>query len=147
MPEKLMAAFIGLMLLACGLQDIYRKKIGLWLVIAGGAMISICIPFCDSMSLYSRTGGVAVGGVVILISLTTRGKIGLGDGLLLCATGLGLGFWGNLELFSIALLLATIISILLLILRLADRKKAIPFVPFLFIAYVFLLIVNLKGVA
>lgn len=147
MPEKLMAAFIGLMLLTCGLQDIHRKKIGLWLVIAGGAMISICIPFCNSMSIYARAGGVAVGAVVILISLATRGKIGLGDGILLCATGLGLGFWDNLELFSIALLLAAIISILLLILRLADRKKAIPFAPFLFIGYVFLLIANLKGAA
>lgn len=147
MPDKIMDTVIGLMLLGCGLQDIYRKKIGLWLVIAGGALISICIPFCDSVSLYSRAGGVAVGAVVILISLATRGKIGFGDGLLLCATGLGLGFWGNLELFSIALLLAAIISILLLIFRLADRKKAIPFVPFLFSGYIFLFIANLKGAA
>ena len=60
----------------------------------------------------------------------------MGDGMLLCITGLGLGFWSNLELFAIALILAAIVSIFLLMLRLADRKKSIPFIPFLLIGYV-----------
>lgn len=81
---------------------------------------------------------------MIVISKITGGKIGMGDGILLCITGMGLGFWGNLELFGIALFFAAVVSILLLIFRLADRKKSIPFVPFLFFGYVFLLIVG-KG--
>jgi leader peptidase (prepilin peptidase)/N-methyltransferase len=71
--------------------------------------------------------------------MASDGKIGIGDGVLLCATGLGLGFWSNLELFAIALLLAAVISIVLLTFRLADRKKSIPFVPFLLLGYVFVM--------
>jgi leader peptidase (prepilin peptidase)/N-methyltransferase len=145
MVETILNIIMGVMLLACGIQDALHKKILLWLIIAGSILISICIPFCSEVSFLDRIGGCAVGATVIIISLGTKGKIGLGDGILLCATGLGLGFWGNLELFAIALMLAAIVSIVLLILRLADRKKSIPFVPFLFAGYLFLLIVNMKG--
>jgi leader peptidase (prepilin peptidase)/N-methyltransferase len=89
--------------------------------------------------LWNRLGGAAIGGFVILTSMITSGKIGLGDGILLCITGLGLGFWGNLELFCLALSLAAGLSIMLLIFRLADRKKSIPFVPFLFVGYLILI--------
>jgi leader peptidase (prepilin peptidase)/N-methyltransferase len=78
---------------------------------------------------------------VIFISRITGGKIGMGDGLLLCVTGLGLGFWGNMELFAYALFAAAAVSVILLILRLADRKKSIPFVPFLLLSYLFLTVV------
>jgi leader peptidase (prepilin peptidase)/N-methyltransferase len=89
-----------------------------------------------------RLGGLALGLGVILLSKATGGKIGLGDGILLCVTGLGLGFWTNAELFGIALSLAASVSVVLLIMRRADRKKSIPFVPFLLTGYVILLVIS-----
>ena len=137
MVETTIKVVIGAMLLICGVQDALKKKIFLWFILIGSLLIGICIPFCNTISIFNRISGVAVGICVIMISLATRGKIGMGDGMLLCASGLGLGFWGNLELFAIALLIAAVVSIALLIFRLADRKKSIPFVPFLFLGYVF----------
>ena len=64
----------------------------------------------------------------------------MGDGLILSVTGLGLGFWNNLELFALALFAAALVSIVLLITRLANRKTSIPFVPFLFLGYLLHLI-------
>ncbi|HWT74742.1 MAG TPA: prepilin peptidase [Mobilitalea sp.] len=142
MAETAMQIILGAMLLICGIQDARKKKISVWIIAAGTILVGGCLPFIHHILLIDRIGGVAVGVLIIMTSLITGGKIGLGDGILLCVTGLGLGFWGNLELFAIALLLAAIVSIGLLILRLADRKKSIPFVPFMLLGYVFLIVAN-----
>lgn len=139
MPDNFIKVVLVVLLLICGVQDIRKKKIFLWMILMGAVLIGICLPFCHTYSIFDRIGGAAVGISVVIISIATAGKIGMGDALLLCVTGLGLGFWGNLELFAIALLLASIISIVLLIIRLADRKKCIPFVPFLLVSYMFLI--------
>lgn len=135
---------LGLLML-CSIQDLRTKKIGLWILILGGVMLCAAIPFQNTIALYDRIAGAAVGVTVILISLATGGKIGIGDGLLLCISGLGLGFWSNLELFALALFLAAIVSIALMTARLADRKKSIPFVPFLLTGYIFIITSNLSG--
>ena len=137
MAELSIQWVLMIMIGICGIQDMLKKKRYLWLVIFGALFIIVCIPFCQSYGLLDRLAGFSIGAVIIVVSIATSGKIGLGDGILLCLTGVGLGFWSNLELFAIALTFAAIISIGLLTFRLADRKKAIPFVPFLFIAYLF----------
>lgn len=139
MAENIIKLIIAAMLLYCGIQDTLKKKISLWVLITAAVLTGICIPFCSIASVPDRIGGTVIGITVIIISIATVGKIGMGDGLLLCITGLGLGFWANLELFAIALFLAALVSIFLLIARLADRKKSIPFVPFLLIGYAFLI--------
>ncbi|NLK28225.1 MAG: hypothetical protein GX306_07775 [Clostridiales bacterium] len=136
MVETAINGILGALLLLCGIQDLRKKRLYLWLVLVGAILIGICIPFSDSLTWFNRMGGATIGIVVILISLATGGKIGMGDGILLCVTGIGLGFWTNLELFALALLGAAIVSIVLLIFRLADRKKSIPFVPFLLISFI-----------
>lgn len=145
MADISMKVVMGVVLLLCGVQDAFKKKIYLWIILTGALLVSICIPFCHTVSIPDRIGGLIIGAMVILISVVTSGKIGLGDGMLLCVTGLGLGFWGNLELFALALFLAAVLSIILLVLRLADRKKSIPFVPFLLLSYLFLIVANMKA--
>ncbi len=140
MAEISIKIFIMIMLFFCGIQDLLKKKVLLWVVLAGAVLIATAIPFCNAISLFDRFGGFLIGISVIVIGIATKGKIGLGDGLLLCVTGIGLGFWGNLELFAIALFLAAILSIILLVSRLADRKKSIPFVPFLLVSFIILII-------
>lgn len=136
MVDVIINSVTGTMLLVCGLQDIKMKKFYSWLIILGGILIGACLPFSSAITIADRLWGSSVGLGVILISLITRGKIGMGDGLILCITGISLGFWNNLELFLIALLLSAIFSIILLATKRVDRKKAIPFVPFIFIAFV-----------
>lgn len=140
MAESTMTISMGLLLLFCGIQDTVKKKVYLWIIILGAFIVIACLPFCYSISIADRMCGLALGLSVVVLSKATGGKIGMGDGMLLCITGLGLGFWSNLELFAIALILAAIVSIFLLMLRLADRKKSIPFIPFLLIGYVTLML-------
>ena len=133
-----MKGIMGVMLLLCSIQDAFQKKICIWIVAIGGILTGICIIFYKTNTILDSLGGIFVGVGVVLISKGTGGKIGMGDGLLLCITGMGLGLWGNIELFAYALLAAAIVSIFLLMFHLVDRKKSIPFVPFLLLSYLFI---------
>lgn len=135
MAELMLKGSLGALLLITALQDVRTKKISLWIIIAGAILICAFIPFTQSITYIDRGVGVLVGLGVIITSRATGGKIGMGDGYLLCVTGISLGFWGNMELFATALFTAALVSIVLLIFKLADRKKSIPFIPFLFLAY------------
>lgn len=138
MAEEAIKWILMITIFVCGVQDLYKKKVYLWFIITGALLITICIPFCSTNQIADRIAGVIIGVIIILISVATAGKIGLGDGILLCVTGLGIGFWPNLEMFAIALTLAALVSIFLLIFRMANRKKSIPFIPFLFMSYLIL---------
>lgn len=142
MAEKLLLILLGTLLLFCSVQDLWRRRVYLWMLGAGAASIIVVLPFCERLTVLSRIGGLLIGLTIMLISKLTAGKIGMGDGILLCVTGLGLGFWANMELFGIALCLAAALSILLMILRLLDHKKSIPFIPFLFAGYLILYVVS-----
>lgn len=139
MPDVFMNIVIGILLLICGVQDMIKRKFNIIIIMIGALLAMICIPFCNTVSLHERFYGLGIGLCVLLISKVTEGKIGLGDGFILCVTGLGLGFWRNLEIFGIALFFAAVTSIILLTTRLADCKKSIPFVPFIMIAYIFVI--------
>ncbi len=138
MAEYGIKLLLGVLLFSCAIQDILKKKIYLWTIGMGGVITILCLPFCTGLPVLDRIGGLIIGLCVIVLSIITAGKIGAGDGALLCITGVILGFWGNLELFGASLFLAAVISIFLLALRWANRKMSIPFVPFLFIGYVIL---------
>ena len=70
----------------------------------------------------------------------THESIGYGDGCLFVMTGLFLGFWENLVLLLLASVLAGIGAAVLLFFRKKKKKERIPFVPFVFTAYVLLLL-------
>lgn len=145
MVEIILKVSIATMLVLCAAQDMYKKKLLVWPLVLFALLVILCSGFSNSISILDRLGGLILGLGVVLLSLVTGGKIGLGDGIILAITGIGLGLWANLELFAIALFLAAIVSILLLILRLANRKKSIPFVPFLLVSYLFLIVIRIKN--
>lgn len=145
MSDQIIKVILGILLFVTSLQDVQTKKISLWIIAAGAVLICAGVPFSHSISVTDRAIGTLVGVGILITSKATGGKIGMGDGYLLCVTGISLGFWGNMELFAIALFAAAIVSIILLIFRLADRKKSIPFIPFLFVAYLIQLISTRAG--
>ena len=138
MTDNRMVLLLGGLLFCCAIQDLIKKKVYLWVIGLGAIFLMICILWMDNLDLANRMGGLMIGLSILALSKITAGKIGMGDGLLLCVTGMGLGFWLNLELLGVALLLAATLSIVLLILRKVDRKQTIPFIPFLFVGYLIL---------
>lgn len=140
MWEFIVRVLLGLFLMVVAIKDLISKKISLWIVILCIILLSICIPFCKALTLLDKILGISLGLGVLILSKITEGKIGMGDGLVLSVTGMGLGFWSNLELFALALAFAALFSMFLLVFRLAGRKNSIPFLPFMFISYLFLCI-------
>jgi leader peptidase (prepilin peptidase)/N-methyltransferase len=129
-----------LWLLLCSVQDIKRKRINIYLILAGFLMFLISMVWSGEFNFLYRLGGMSLGLILLCISFITKGQIGTGDGFIVCITGLYLGFSRNAMLLVISLLGSAIVSIVLLTFKLAGRKKTIAFVPFLLLGYMGVLI-------
>ncbi len=140
--EKKMQKIILLALLGwCSLEDVKQKKLTVMYILmfgVGGIFLHLMAPVC---SIYSILWGMLLGLALILVSLVTRGSVGVGDGILLAVTGVYLGGSKNLELFMMGLLLAALWSLGLLVVKKKKGKEEIAFVPFLLISY-FLMILG-----
>ncbi len=122
----------------CSLEDVRHKRLTIVYILMfgiGGVILHLFAPVC---SIYSILCGMLLGIAMILVSLITRGNVGIGDGMLLLVTGVYLGGYGNLQLLMTGLLLSALWA-----LRLAFKKKKgkdeIAFAPFLLLAYFVLL--------
>ncbi|CQR48014.1 Type 4 prepilin-like proteins leader peptide-processing enzyme [Paraliobacillus sp. PM-2] len=72
--------------------------------------------------------------LIFFIILFSKGGMGAGDMKLFAILGVVLGYQGILLTFFIAVLLGSISSAILLLLKQVDRKTAIPFGPYICIA-------------
>ena len=89
-------------------------------------------------SLPSVLGGVMVGTLVYIFSILSKEKIGRGDGLVLMAVGIYLGFADTLELLWVSTILAAIIGTIFVKKHKANMDIELPFVPFLLMGYLLL---------
>lgn len=104
-------------------------------------VIGILFSFIDDISLLNAVGGMVFGGGLMLVLALVPSVLGGGDIKLMFVLGIFLGFKGILFALLLAFITASIMSILLLILKIKKRKDYIPFGPFLsigsFIAFHF----------
>ena len=125
---------ILLILIISSIEDIRKKEIPLWEIVACGIISGVCL-------IMELTGGeiepgmialsLVPGGVTLLLALATRQGVGFGDGLIILSMGPTLGAWGIIAAVMIALFTSGLFSGILLIFRRAGKKTRIPFVPFL----------------
>ncbi|MCM3750068.1 prepilin peptidase [Paenibacillus pasadenensis] len=86
----------------------------------------------DGRSYIEYFAGAAIGGGVLLaISLLSRGGVGMGDVKLLALFGLVLGWKGVLLALMLGSLAGTIGGLLLVLIRKGKAKEPIPFGPYL----------------
>ena len=79
----------------------------------------------------------------MIVSKVTQENFGYGDSLLILLLGVGVGFWNLLILLIIAfLLLSVMILTAVLVFGKIHKKATIPFVPFLWIGYLGLIILG-----
>ena len=117
---------------ALGIQDALYMKIQKWMAYAfaiSGLIVSMILRSPANIALS------AVPGLILLvISIATKEKIGLGD----CVTVIGLGLWtgtrGAILSVFIGIGLSSVVSIIYMAVNTIkglSGKKAIPFIPFL----------------
>lgn len=132
-------------LLVLSYQDIKGRSIS-------GLMIGSSF-FLVSAYLLSGGGGTAgihlmglmAGIVFCFISYLTKESIGYGDSLLLCVMGLYTGIWRLLEILMISWVLLAVAALGLLLIKNYSKKAALPYIPFLLVAYVCQLLMERGG--
>ena len=128
------------MLTLCSAEDIKKKQIRLNSVLIFGILGIFFHMLWRMQSIENLLLGMSVGVVLLFLSVLTGGRIGAGDAVLLIVTGIYLGLEQNLELFFCGLLLCSMWSLGLLVMRKKSRKDSVPFVPFLLAAYMGMLV-------
>lgn len=134
------AVIIGVLLFMAGAMDLKSKTISremilvLMIVCFAGAFIKVFIN--KEFGIWEIIGGVLIGFCAIGLSMVSRDQIGRGDGLVIVAIGLVLGFRKCLFAVCMASIIMTLVSVIVLILRKGNRNTRLPFIPALFAGYV-----------
>lgn len=136
----MIAVTTGVLLFVAGAMDLKSKTINreiilvLMIVCFAGAFIKVFIN--KEFGIWEIIGGVLIGFCAIGLSMVSREQIGRGDGLVIAAIGLMLGFRKCLFAVCMASIIMTLVSVIVLILRKGNRNTRLPFVPALFAGYV-----------
>lgn len=130
---KIIVAFV---LGAVAYRDWRTKEISCLALIGMSILVLLLrIAFVED-TVWSTLGGAAIGAGFFLISKCSRESIGYGDCFLILLLGIFLGGRTLMEVMLVAALLLGLFSIGLCIVWGWKRKQTIPFVPFLSLAYV-----------
>ncbi len=128
----------------CSVEDIRKKQVNLCVLLCSGILAVLFHLYWGSHDIFDMLGGSALGLFVLLCSKITGGKVGEGDGLFLMMTGLFLGWRGNLTVYFLGTFLAGVYGLVQLCRHRKRRHDEIAFVPFLGIAYVILLLLQME---
>lgn len=136
----------GIFLGILSLIDIRHHSVPLWTLAAGeicmllgraaeGGSFFLCSGTGGQDILLAAAGG-AVGGLFFLVSRVTREALGCGDSFVIMILGLFLGIWDVLYLLMLAFWMAALFAAAQIMIKRFSRKTAFPFIPFLALAYV-----------
>lgn len=134
---------VFLMLTVSSVFDVRKKRIPIQVLIAGGIWAVICLTISAVRNgaevLTGALPGLLPGAGLLVLGFLTQQKVGYGDGILLMIMGLMEGGKMVILAFCIGLFLQSILAVLLVLVKKADKQTQIPFVPFLLTARVIIL--------
>ena len=126
---------IFILLAVVGVIDWRKREIPMSLLFIMSAGVIIFAIYCKDITLWYRLAGGALGILLFVVSTVTKEAIGYGDSWLILLLGVHLGIFRVLQLLFVASLLAVIFALFYLWVRKWNRGATLPFVPFLTIAY------------
>ena len=125
----------GILLSVCAVEDMLKGKITL-LFSEIGLMVALILRIVDGTWIQSEAWiGLLAGGAIIIIALISRQQIGLGDGVILSVCGFCLGWKRWVLLFLGAMILFLVVGTCGILFAKQKTKKSVPFVPYLWIAF------------
>ena len=126
---------LGVFLIINTITDIRNKSIKIPVLAVFSIIGIIMYIMIRPVAVISEIGGIITGTLFIVISYLTKGKIGMGDALLMTVTGIYLGAEQNIILIMEALFITLLYSIVLIIFKKAGRDREIAFAPFMLISF------------
>ena len=127
---------MGIYLLVLAAEDMFKKSIPLFLLIAGVIPCALSFALGPRPSAADRILGLSLGLVLLLAAKLSREKIGYGDAAVFCITGIAMGLRKGAVMTSLALFLLPVYAIVMLAKGRLNRKSRLPFLPFMFAGYV-----------
>lgn len=127
--------------------DIIRRKIPSAVCFLIGIAILVWLYAMQEMKWTDSLTGACIGIFLIAAAVVTGQAVGIGDGVVFLLSGLLLGFWGNMQLLILSLFIELLfVGGYMLAKKLKNGKptmsealkKRIPFLPFIFISYIFI---------
>lgn len=122
--RKIISMYLLLALAGLGIKHLYMDE----------GLMEKGIGLLKEMSIAFIPGAVA-----LCLSWVTREAIGYGDSCLILGCGFSLGIEKCMELILWAFFFSALWSLGLLVICRADRRREIPFVPFLLLGWIMLL--------
>ncbi len=126
-------------LIGSSIYDARQKTIPFWVLGVGSVWAVI-----NSMFLMGEIGvlpalqtvavSILPGAALLFLGFLTEKKVGYGDGLLLVIMGVLEGGKAVLFTFCIGLFLQSVLAVVLVIIKKADKQTKIPFAPFMLAA-------------
>lgn len=139
-PVSAVYMLLIFVLTVIALNDMKNKLIPDKLVAACFLTGLVSVWVNDKVTIASGAAGCLLcGGIIFLASLITKGGVGLGDAKLIAALGMGLGLEGSAAVLILSAVISGLFGLGLLIINLENRKRTIPFAPFVLAAAIFVL--------
>ena len=93
-------------------------------------------------SLWSMTGGMVVGGLMLLYAFITKEGIGYGDALMFVVLGALVGLSQNIKILFFSLLTAAVSGGIYALIKHKSIKTQIPFIPCILATYMIMCILE-----
>lgn len=130
---------------ALAITDYKSRKIPLWPIalVLGIGILNLHLQHYRGW--VSILEGAGAGVTLCILSKATGNGIGLGDGLVIAVIGIFMGARLTFFCMSVAFFLASLAALFLLCRRKGGRNYRIPFIPYIFAAYVIMLCIQRGG--
>jgi leader peptidase (prepilin peptidase)/N-methyltransferase len=124
----------------CAVTDLLYRKIWMPVVLFAVPCIVVCLYVTGQWKLSDFVMGFAVCLFFEGMSVLTGGQLGKGDGAVLGMTALALGVWDGLFFLMASFFYAFVAALFLVVFLRKKGKTKIPFVPFVLLGYVTVLL-------
>lgn len=123
---------IGLGILS--IIDIKSKTLPTYLIVVFG-VICFIFRYIEGCSFYDFMLSLLPGMVLFILAICTKENIGIGDAFVVGILGIGYAIENVISILVISLFFIAIWAIGLLIIKKANKKTELPFLPYLFVGH------------
>lgn len=123
-------------------QDYRRRKINIYFLLAAGITGLLIHLFSMEQNITEILSGMGIGFIVLFCGYLMGGAVGGADGMIVVVSGIFLGFEKNMEVFMAGLFLIGLTALFLSVIKRKGRTYRIPFVPFLLVGYLFVMVME-----
>lgn len=113
--------------------DIWKRQIYIPVIIAGGSLGLLIKIYLGEGELPAVLLSLIPGFCLLVIGRGSHQAVGYGDGFVVLIMGIYFGLWKTAQILLNGLLISSVWAAGLIIIRKKGKKQEFPFIPFLFI--------------